>query len=219
MRRKNFIKLSILAVLVISIAGGASAYHELIYEFDATHTQCHGVNDGESQDGLITMVLTPGGSLETLEAFTITFEVHNFTELDNGAYQNRTTVGLSKEFGDNAEFLRGVSDVSFMRRVHVDENGFGNETHSGDPLTLDAVAPKTAGIYNLTLIAVAGMNQTDEKDYNFTFAQGSIMVTVVAASTGGSISGGIIGITVGIVVAISTIVMLQMRKRMRKKDI
>ncbi len=221
MRRKNFFKLSILAVLVISIAGGASAYHEYIYTYDDSHTSgCHAgdyANDGESQGAWLDITITPSGDLETLEAFTITVVVQNFTALDNSAYQNRTTIGISKDFGDNADFLRSVSDKSLTRRIEVDANGWANDSHGA--ITLGAIAPKTAGTYDLVITAVAAMNQSTALGYNFTYAKGTVTLNVVAASTGGSISGGIIGITVGIVVAISTIAMLQMRKRMRKKDI
>lgn len=222
MKKTNFFKLSILAVLLVSIIGGASAYHEYIYTFDGdTHSAgCHngGANDGESAIGNLTITLTPSGTLETLEAFTIDVVINNFTELDNSAYENRTTIGISKEFGDNAAFLRGVSNKSLSRRTKVDK--YGSDL---TPTTLGAVAPQTAGVYELVITAVAAMNQSTEAAYNFTFAKGSISVTVVApsgpAAAGPTISGGILVITIGVAVGITTIVLLQKKKRMRKKDI
>ncbi|HEC37433.1 hypothetical protein LCGC14_1865020 [marine sediment metagenome] len=222
MRRRNFFKLSILAVFIISIVGGASAYHEYVYTIDDTHTaNCHAGGDpaDESTIGKLNVTLTPSGDLEPYQAFSVAVIILNFTELDNSAYQNRTTIGFSKDLGDNAAFFRGVSNKSFSRRVSVDK--FGSDT---SPTTFGAVAPATPGTYDLVLIAVAAMNQTDESGYNITFAKGTVSVTVVAADIGGSasdptISGGIFGITIGIVVAISTIAILQVKKRMRKKDI
>ncbi|KKN00788.1 hypothetical protein LCGC14_1134370 [marine sediment metagenome] len=218
MRRKNFLKLSILAVLVISIAGGVSAYHEYVYTFDETHTSgCHNNgNDGESAGGSLHVTATPSGNLEPYQAFEITVDILNFTELDASTYENRTTIGISKDMGDNAAFFRGVSNKSFSRRIKVDENGDKAGT------TFGVVAPATPGNYDLVVVAIAAMNQSTASGYNFTFAQGTLAITVVAPSTGGAsatISGGIFGITFGIVVGISTLVLLQMRKRIRKKDI
>ena len=225
MRRRNFFKLSILVVFIVSIVGGASAYHEYVYTFDDAHTAgCHNgnANDGESALGSLVITLTPNGTLEPYQAFEISVVILNFTELDNSAYENRTTMGISKDYGDNAAFFRGVSNKSFSRRVKVDQ--WGSDL---SPTTFGAVAPANPGTYDLVIVAIAAMNQTTESAYNFTFAKGTISVTVVAPSNGGggetapgpTISGGIFGITFGIVVGISAIVMLQMRKRMRKKDI
>jgi len=221
MRRRNFFKLSILVLLFVSIIGGASAYHEYVYTFEDGHNAygCHNgnANNGESVIGNLTITLTPSGDLETLEAFTIEVVINNFTELDNSAYQNRTTIGISKDLGNNSAFLRDVSDKSFSRRVEVDEYGSRSA-----PTTLGAIAPETPGVYELVITAVAAMNQSDESSYNFTFAQGTLMVTVVAPAgpaAAGSISGGIFGITLGVVIGITTIAMFKMKKRMRKKKI
>lgn len=220
MRRKKIFTLSILAVLFVSVIGGASAYHEYIYTFEDDHTaSCHGGDWsmlGESY-GNLTVTLTPSGDLETLEAFTISVVINNFTELDNSAYQNRTTIGISSDLGNNSVFLRSVSDKSFSRRVKVDANG-----DDLTPTTLGAIAPETPGTYELVITAVAAMNQSTEAPYNFTFAKGSLMVNVVAPAgpaAAGSISGGIIGITLSVVVGVTTIVLLQMRKRIRKRNI
>ncbi len=217
MRRRNFLKLAILAILLVSIVGGASAYHEYVYTFDYNHTAgCHNgnANDGESAIGNLTITLTPSGSLETLKAFTISVIINNFTELDNSAYQNRTTIGISKDLGNNSAFLRSVSDKSFSRRVKVDE--YGSDL---TPTELGAIAPETPGTYLLVITAVAAMNQSDESAYNFTFAKGSISVTVVAASTGGSISGGLLTIIIGSTFAVSAVLILRMRKKFRKKEL
>ena len=217
MRRRNFFKISILVLLFVSIIGGASAYHEYIYTFDDSHSSgCHngGANDGESQDGLLQITLTPSGPLDTLEAFTVSVIIINFTELDNSAYQNETTIGISKDLGNNSAFLRDVSDKSFSRRVKVDANG-----SDLTPTVLGLVAPEAPGTYDLVITAVAAMNHSDASAYNFTFAKGTISVIVNAPSTGGSISGGIFGITLGVVIGITTIAMFKMKKRMRKKKI
>jgi len=218
MRRRNFFKLSILVLLFVSIIGGASAYHEYVYTFEDGHNAygCHNgnANNGESVIGNLTITLTPSGDLETLEAFTIEVVINNFTELDNSAYQNRTTIGISKDLGNNSAFLRGVSDRSFSRKVKVDANG-----SDLTPTVLGLVAPETPGTYDLVITAVAAMNQSEASGYNFTFAKGTISVTVNAPSTGGSISGGIFGITLGVVIGITTIAMFKMKKRMRKKKI
>ncbi len=221
MRRRNILKLSIIAILLVSVIGGASAYHEYIYTFEEDHTAgCHNgnANNGESVIGNLTITITPSGSLETLQAFTIDVVINNFTELDNSAYENRTTIGISKDLGDNAAFLRGVSNKSFSRRTKVDK--YGSDL---TPTTLDAVAPQTAGVYELVITAVAAMNQSDESGYNFTFAKGSISVTVVAptgpAAAPGTISGGILTIILGSVFTVSTVIILKMRKRFRKKEL
>jgi hypothetical protein len=217
MKRRNLLKLSILAVLLISIVGSASAYHEYIYTFDgATHGACHGTPLGEST-GNLTVTLSPGTTLDPLEVFTISVVINNFTELDNSAYQNRTTIGISKDLGDNAEFLRSVSNKSFSRRVKVDE--YGSDL---TPTTLGAIAPETPGTYELVITAVAAINQSTANAYNITFAQGSVTVTVVAPSgpaAAATISGGILTVIVGSTLTVSTILILRMRKKVRKRDL
>ncbi|MBY8991247.1 MAG: hypothetical protein KGD58_10880 [Candidatus Lokiarchaeota archaeon] len=218
MRRNKIYIFTILTVFFVSIIGGASAYHEYIYTFDYSHTAgCHNgnANDGESSTGNLTITLTPSGTLETLQAFTISVFIHNFTELDNSAYQNRTTIGISKDLGNNSAFLRDVSDVSFSRRVKVDQ--YGSDL---TPTVLGAIAPETPGTYELVITAVAAMNQSDASAYNFTFAKGTISVTVVASTGGGgTISGGLLTIIIGSTFAVSTVLIVTMRKRINKREL
>jgi len=220
MKKTKLISLIVLSALVFGILGSSAfAYHEYIYTFDGdSHTGgCHAgsTNDGESVTGSLDVTITPSGNLEPLQVFTISVAIDSFTELDNSAYQNRTTIGISKEFGDNSAFLRGVENKSFSRRIKVDADG-----NLLTPTELGAIAPETPGEYTLVIVAIAAMNQSTEAGYNFIFAQGSVTVTVAAPANGGgggpTIAGDILLITVGSAFVVTMVVVIKKKHKIKK---
>ncbi len=230
MRKTKLIPLIILLVLFCGMIGGVVSWRGSIVEFEgATHGGCHGGSDTkQSENGTLTLSITPSGDLTTDQAFKLQVTaLLNFTEANLADYNGRVMIGLSGELGDNAEFSRSlyVTDQLFFE-AEVPTNGSTTTERHGDPMIFDLIAPNTVGTYILVASAISAANRSTwypgYSPYNITFASSNISVTVVAPSGlagGGSISGGILIITFASVFSISAVVILKMRKRLRIKKI
>lgn len=225
MRKTKIISLIIFSTILLGTIGGVVAWRGSITEFEgATHGGCHGsTKTVESENGTLTLSITPSGSLTTNQAFTLQVTaLLNFTEANLADYSGRVMIGLSGELGDNAEFSRSlyVTDQLFFE-AEVPTNGSTTTERHGDPMIFDLIAPATVGTYDLVVCAISAANRSTFPPgyYNITFATKSISINVVAPAVGGSISGGILIVTFTSVISISAVVILKMRKRLRKREL
>ena len=215
MKKTKLIPSIILVLLICGMIGGVVGWRGLITEFEgATHGACHNSSKTvQSENGTLTMSITPGGDLTTNQEFTMQVTaLIDFTEANLADYDGRVMIGLSGELGDNADFSRSlnVTEQLFFE-AEVPTNGSTTVERHGDPMIFNLIAPATIGTYELVVCAISAANRSSfpYSYYNITFATSSIMVDVVAPSdTGaGSISGFLtivlmssLGITVFVVV-------------------
>ena len=231
LKKTKLIPSIILVVLFSSMIGAAVAWRGFINEFTgATHGGCHGSSKTvQSENGTLTISLTPGGDLTTDQAFTLQVTaLLDFTEANLADYDGRVMIGLSGELGDNADFSRSLNITNqLFFEAEVPTNGSTTTERHGDPMIFDLIAPETVGNYEIVVCAISAANRSvwhpGYSYYNITFATGSIFVDVVApsgpAAAPGTISGGLLAIIIGSTFAISTILVVRMRKRVRMKKI
>jgi len=224
MRKTKLIPSIILVMLLSGMIGGVVAWRGLITEFEgATHGACHGsTKTVQSENGTLTMSITPSGDLTTNQPFTLQVTaLLNFTEANLADYNGRVMIGLSGELGDNADFSRSlnVTEQLFFE-AEVPTNGSTTVERHDDPMIFNLIAPATIGTYELVVCAISAANRSSFPYgyYNITFATSSIMVDVVAPSGTGtdSIPGFL---TITLISSISIAVFAVVLKVRRKKRI
>ena len=262
--KKKPISLIITVALFLSTIGGAIGYNSYIYQWDDDHSSCHENNSGstpfgypgpyggpsyESASGNISgIVLNPVKITVGME-FTLTFVIRGFTEVieypvghpnydpDTEGRDNETMVGISGGMGDNADFMRDANTADMLHGVELNETGDADDTggYSAAPLALTLRAPFAGGNYEVVISAVAGLNHSNGQATNFTYALGSIILTVytsapagVISTSGddddddddaeGAISGYILIITLATIFSISAVLLLRMKKLIKNKS-
>ncbi|KKL67888.1 hypothetical protein LCGC14_2130480 [marine sediment metagenome] len=183
MRKNKLISMLIFSALIFGTIGGAIGYQEYIYRWvnngaGGTHGACHGSsNTKESVLGTMVLTINETGNLLTGQAFELSVAVLNFTEANLAPYNGRFTLGVPGYQGDNALFTSGLSHQTLNRGEAVDTWGSYNDSNADNEFML--FAPMIPGTYNLTAVAIAGMNQSDESSYNLTYVQEYISINVV----------------------------------------
>ena len=256
--KKKPISVIITLAILLSTIGGAIGYNTYIYEWETDHGACHGSVSGShpyggptlpSQNG--TIIIDPVTDPATITVgmrFTISMVLRNFTEVYEAAHDaydplkegrdNKTNIGISSMLGDNAEFMLDTHDPIMMHGVTVNATGDADVTggYGSHDLELTLRAPFAGGKYELVVAAIAGMNHSDGRHAaNFTYALGSIWLTIytkapagVISTSGddddddddaeGAISGYILIITIATIFSISAVLILRMKKLMKNKS-
>ncbi len=257
--KKKPISIFLTVVILLSTMGGAIGYNSYIWQQEYDHGSCHGgpPEDGEgnygdysvTSQGNITIVDVNPDIITVGMEFTVIFEIRNFTEVleyspgdpryhvNLTGRDNRTMVGFSKLMGDNAEFMRDLDAAPMFHSANLNSTGGASVTggyHSYD-LEFKLRAPFAGGVYELVLVAVNGVNDTDGIEAGFIICLGSIMITVYTRAPAGTISaasddddddddaegaisGYILIITLATIFSISAVLILSMKKRMKNKS-
>lgn len=183
MRKTKLFSLLILSALLFGVIGGVVGYQEYLYRWNndgagGTHGGCHGgANTKPSVTGTLVLTINETGDLLIGQSFELSVAVLNFTEAKLSPYDDRFTLGVPGYLGDNALFTSGLSLQTLNRGEKVDTYGSYNDSNADNEFIL--FAPKVPGLYNLTAVAIAGMNQTNEKQYNLTYVEGYTSVNVI----------------------------------------
>ena len=263
--KKKPISIIVTIFLLFSTIGGAIGYNYDLYTWDAAvdHGSCHENDSGgpsypypyggpsyESSTGYVNVTHIDPVKITVGMEFTVYFSLRNFTEIIEYPYgnadydpalvgrNNETCIGISGDMGDNIDFMRDADTTPMYHGVEVDEDGNVYESGHGqnkDPLSLTLRAPFAGGNYELVVSAVAGLNHSSKYACNFTYALGSIILTVytsapagVISTSGddddddddaeGAISGYILIITMATIFSISAVLILRMKKLMKNKS-
>ncbi len=259
--KKKSISIIITMALFFSTIGGAMGYTYYFYSFDgASHGACHVAGGSShpyggptiaSENGTIVITSTTPdisqGSNQYITVgmeFTISFYIRNFTEIYDPEHDaldyaklgraNKTQIFISKDLGDNAEFMHDIDDSPFVHNAAVNITGDTGE------YDLNLRAPFAGGTYDIVISAFSGINHTSgnpgKVDMAIIYILETLTITVYtsvpvgAISTSssddddddddaeGAISGYILIITLATIFSVSAILMLSMKKRMKNKS-
>ena len=228
MKKTKLMSLVILSALLIGIIGSSAAYQEYLYRWKddgdgGDHASCHGTTI-ESTTGSLTLTINETGNLSPGQAFTLDVIINNFTEATVDPYTRsgagRVTLGVPGYMGDNAMFTSSLSHQTLNRGERLDE--WGSYTDNSDNEFM-LFAPGAAGTYELWAVVIAGVNQSSDNhadEYNITYLEDSMTITVVApvggGDGGGTIAGDILLITVGSAFIVTIVVVVKKKNKMKK---
>ncbi len=262
--KKKPIGLIITIALLLSSIGGAIGYNSYIFSQGYDHGSCHDPweEEGDSiygadsvtSNGNITITDVDPDIITVGMEFTVKFVVRNMTEVLEYPYgnvnydvntvgrDNNTMIGLSSVMADNALFIQDIGDRQNFHSCELNSTGGASETggkYSRD-LEFKLRAPFAGGVYELEIVAVAGVNHSATNvsyvECGFIIALGSVMITVytsapvgtlsVASSDDddddddaeGAISGYILIITLAAIFSVSAVLIITMKKRMKNKS-
>ena len=190
MRMKKKISFLIFGVILFALISNVIGYQEYLYRWKdngVDSTGCHGSNEA-SENGTLVLTLNFTGTLEPLEEFNITIEVLNFTEAIADPYVRRFTLGIPGNMADNAEFSSPLDHQRLNRGEKVGDP-YGNYSVTDGDNEFILFAPENPGTYTLGAVAIAGMNQTDERQFAQVYVEGTIEITVVSSEAPATIPG------------------------------
>ncbi|MFX1572579.1 MAG: hypothetical protein ACFFB0_07515 [Promethearchaeota archaeon] len=166
----------VLSVFLLSFIGYALAHPTSIVSYSgSTHTGCHGANNPGS--GTLSVTTSVSGRV-----ITLTVSITGFTEAVTPPYHGTVSIGLPYGYGDNNLFGQGIS----MNNVQGENNYWAtsiweeNLTSTGDTMhdyTFKVLAPEAAGTYELKIVALTGMNITENEVPLYNLEQ-TITITV-----------------------------------------
>ncbi len=260
--KKKPISLIITIALLLSSIGGAIGYNSYIWSQDYDHGSCHGAYEDPgdsiygadsvtSENGTIVITDVDPEFITVGMEFTVYFVIRNFTEIWDAEVDNfdvlrygranETMIAISEEMGDNSAFMRDIDDTPMFHGVEVNLTGDADESGGrySSPLAFKLRAPFAGGVYELEIVAVAGLNHSaavgEREEAGFIICLGSVLITVYtkapvgaisAASSDddddddaeGAISGYILVITLATIFSVSAVLIITMKKRMKNKS-